>query len=87
MAAGLAQTVQEQTTELASKTERLQLAMLASKQGWFDVDILSSTVTVSDEYPRLLGYEPSALHFSLQEWQKIYILMIGRRWCAHFMKV
>ncbi|BCG63704.1 MAG: hypothetical protein methR_P1432 [Methyloprofundus sp.] len=70
LAAGLAQTVQEQTTELASKTERLQLAMLASKQGWFDVDILSSTVTVSDEYPRLLGYEPSALHFSLQEWQK-----------------
>ncbi|NOQ16017.1 MAG: EAL domain-containing protein [Methyloprofundus sp.] len=69
LAAGLAQTVQEQTTELASKTERLQLAMLASKQGWFDLDILSGTVIVSDEYPRLIGYDPSTFNSSLQEWQ------------------
>lgn len=48
--------------------ERLRLAMEATKQGWFDLNIQTGTVVVSPEYPKILGYEPEELDVSLQSW-------------------
>lgn len=69
LASGLAQKVEQQTAELVSNTERLQLAMLASRQGWFDLNLLTGEVKVSDDYSQLIGFEPSTFNTSLEEWQ------------------
>ncbi|MCX5766598.1 MAG: PAS domain S-box protein [Gemmatimonadetes bacterium] len=48
--------------------ERLQLAMAASRQGWFDLDIPSGTVVASDQYARLIGSDPARQDMTLQTW-------------------
>jgi PAS domain S-box-containing protein len=48
--------------------ERLRLAMEATKQGWFDLNIQTGEVVVSPEYPKILGYEPGELDVSLESW-------------------
>jgi len=48
--------------------ERLQLAMDASQQGWFDLDLQSGKASTSPEYARILGYEPDEAEFSQQSW-------------------
>jgi PAS domain S-box-containing protein len=48
--------------------ERLRLAMEATQQGWFDLNIQTGEVVVSPEYPKILGFEPGELDASLQSW-------------------
>ncbi len=48
--------------------ERLRLSLASSRQGWFDLDIPSGSVTVSPEYARMIGYDPGEFHTSLQGW-------------------
>jgi len=62
--------VKLQNAELFKNEERLNLAMMVANQGWFDLDIQTGEVIVSDEYPRLLGYSPAEFNSSLQEWQQ-----------------
>ena len=53
---------------LRESEERLRLAMAASNQGWFDLDLESGNITVSPEYVRMLGYEPEEFHTNLDHW-------------------
>ncbi|MFW5443513.1 MAG: EAL domain-containing protein [Methylococcaceae bacterium] len=69
LAKRLGNKVRLQTTELAINEERLQLALKVSKQGWFDLNLETGQVTVSDEYPQILGYSPDSFNSSKQEWQ------------------
>jgi PAS domain S-box-containing protein len=43
---------------LRANEEWLRLALSASKQGLFDVDLRTWKLTLSPEYLRMLGYEP-----------------------------
>jgi len=62
--------VKLQTAELRLNEERLKFALASAQQGWFDIDFKTGEVLVSDEYPRLLGYEPSEFQTSIEAWQK-----------------
>ena len=53
---------------LRESEERLRLAMNASNQGWFDLDLVSGSINVSPEYVRLLGYEPGEFTSDIQHW-------------------
>ncbi len=71
----LEQRVEERTEELQRveetirlNEERLRLALSSSQQGWFDLDIPTGAVTVSPEYPWMIGYDPAEFDSSLQTW-------------------
>jgi len=53
---------------LKNSEEKLRLAMQATKQGWFELDIKTGDILVSDEYKRILGYNPDDYKSSLQNW-------------------
>lgn len=53
---------------LRESEERLRLALSASNQGWFDVDLRSGEVHVSPEYVRLIGYDPDNFESSMDNW-------------------
>jgi PAS domain S-box-containing protein len=46
-------------TALKASEERLRLALAASRQGLYDLNVQSGRATVNDEYARMLGYEPA----------------------------
>ena len=54
--------------ELLANEERLRLAMLASRQGWFEINVQTGTGVSSPEYPRILGYDPSEFVTTVQNW-------------------
>lgn len=54
---------------LNRSAEQLRLALVAARQGWFDLNVVTGEVAVSEEYPKLLGYDPGQFHSSLREWQ------------------
>jgi len=47
---------------------RLSLAMQATNQGWFDMNVQTGEVHVSPEYTRILGYEPAEFSSSFDTW-------------------
>ena len=53
---------------LQLEKERLLLALAASQQSWFDLDIPTGAVQVSPEYPKMIGYYPAEFQASLQGW-------------------
>lgn len=55
---------------LQESEERLRLALAAGNQGWFDVNVQTGEISVSDEYVRMLGYDPATFHTSLNEWKQ-----------------
>lgn len=55
---------------LQESETRLKLALSAGHQGWFELDLKTGDVTVSEEYPKMLGYEPSTFKSSLAEWKQ-----------------
>jgi len=62
-------TLRKQTERsLRESEERLRLAMDASSQGWFDLDLSTGEIKVSPEYARLIGYEPDELKSNLDNW-------------------
>ena len=61
--------IKQQTKELSDNVERLTMAMKASKQGWFDLNIQTNEISVSDEYPLLLGYKPDEFQPNFQNWK------------------
>lgn len=48
--------------------ERLRLALAASNQGWFDLNLLTGEGTASGEYARILGREPVEFAVTAAGW-------------------
>ena len=62
-------TLQRQTeTALRESEERLTLALAVSGQGLYDLDIATGQAFFSDEYARMLGYQPSELQLTPAVW-------------------
>ncbi len=53
---------------LREKEERLRLALHAANQAWFDLDLPSGAVTVSPNYPQMIGYPAEGFESSLDNW-------------------
>jgi PAS domain S-box-containing protein len=53
---------------LQRSEQRLRLALDAARQSWFDANLRTGEVRVSEQYPRLLDYEPEAFDTSIQNW-------------------
>ncbi len=62
--------LQSREQKNTANDERLRLALRAAKQGWFDLDLTTGQVSVSPDYPKLLGYDPAEFKSSLQRWQE-----------------
>jgi PAS domain S-box-containing protein len=54
--------------ELRAHEERLRLAMEATRQGWFDLNIQTGEIKVSPELLRIIGTEPGGLEVDLDGW-------------------
>ncbi len=54
---------------LRDNAERLRLALETANQAWFDLDLGSGTVSVSEEYARIIGYDPHNFQSDLANWQ------------------
>lgn len=52
--------VEERTQALQESEERLRLALSATKQGFFDLNLQTGEAVVSSEYALMLGYEPTS---------------------------
>lgn len=63
-------TLVETEKALRKSEERIRLAFLAANQAWFDLDVTTGEVVVSEEYPRMLGFDETSFHTDLQEWQQ-----------------
>ncbi|TVO78710.1 PAS domain S-box protein [Sedimenticola selenatireducens] len=55
---------------LKESEERLKLALSASNQGIFDVDVKKGTTIVSQEYAQMLGYDPEIFRETRKNWIK-----------------
>ncbi len=54
--------------ELLANEERLRLAMLATRQGWFELNLLTGRGIASEEYVRIIGYEPENFSTTVETW-------------------
>jgi len=54
--------------ELGASEERVRLALAAADQGLFDLDVRTGEAIVSDEYARMLGYDPRGFHETNAAW-------------------
>ncbi len=63
-------TVDERTRTLNDSLKRLNLALGASHQAWFDIDVASGSLMVSDEYARMLGYDPASYEPTISAWEE-----------------
>ncbi|QIR35434.1 PAS domain S-box protein [Tolypothrix sp. PCC 7910] len=55
-------------TALRESEERLRLALTATNQGLFDLNVQTGDGVVSPEYARMLGYEPEEFHETNAQW-------------------
>ena len=53
---------------LRANEERLRLALVASRQGWFEVNIQTGEGRSSEEYIRMMGFDPATFVTSYQGW-------------------
>jgi PAS domain S-box-containing protein len=53
---------------LQTSEERLRLALTASNQGLYDLNIKTEEVVVNPEYALMLGYDPETFHLTKSEW-------------------
>lgn len=63
-------TLIETEKALRKSEERIRLAFMAANQAWFDLDVTTGEVVVSEEYPRMLGFDEADFHTDLHEWQQ-----------------
>jgi two-component system cell cycle sensor histidine kinase/response regulator CckA len=54
--------------QLRESEERLRLALTASEQGLYDLDVQSGEVVVTPEYARILGYAPDEFTETYARW-------------------
>lgn len=55
--------------ELRRNEERLRLSMVATAQGWFELNVQTGKGVSSPEYVRILGFDPASFQTSFEEWQ------------------
>lgn len=60
----------EATELLRRNEERLRLAMAASAQGWYEMNVQTGEGVSSPEYVRIIGYDPANFRTSLSEWME-----------------
>ena len=53
---------------LREKEERLRLALHAANQAWFDLDLSTGAISVSANYPGMLGYDGEDFQTDLNNW-------------------
>ncbi|WP_444843318.1 PAS domain S-box protein [Chroococcidiopsis cubana] len=53
---------------LQTSEERLRLALTASNQGLYDINMKTGEIVVNPEYASMLGYDPATLHTTRNEW-------------------
>jgi len=53
---------------LQESEERLRLALGAANQAWFDLDLRTGQVGVSEHYARMIGYDPASFSSTLDNW-------------------
>jgi PAS domain S-box-containing protein len=53
---------------LQTSEERLRLALTASKQGLYDININTEEIVVNPEYALMLGYDPATFHETKSRW-------------------
>lgn len=53
---------------LQTSEERLRLALTASNQGLYDLNIKTEEIVVNPEYPLMLGYDPATFHVTKSWW-------------------
>jgi diguanylate cyclase (GGDEF)-like protein/PAS domain S-box-containing protein len=63
--------VRTQTSELFQKEKRLNYALKSAQQSWFDQNLMTNELAISDEIPKLLKYNVSQFKMDLQTWKKI----------------
>ena len=54
--------------KLEASDERLRMALMASQQGLYDLNVVTGEAVVSPEYALMLGYEPSELEETNEKW-------------------
>jgi PAS domain S-box-containing protein len=58
----------QMTEDLMLEEERLRMAMLASHQGWYDLDLVTGKVIISPEYRAMIGYEHDEFEPTVDSW-------------------
>lgn len=58
------------TRELQISEERLRLSMSATRQGFYDLDIKTGRMVVSEVYAAMLGYDPASFEETNAAWLK-----------------
>ncbi|MEG4816945.1 PAS domain S-box protein [Microcoleus sp. K5-D4] len=53
---------------LQNSEERLRLALTATNQGLYDLDLQTEERIVNPEYALMLGYDPATFHETISEW-------------------
>ncbi|NJL40732.1 MAG: PAS domain S-box protein, partial [Leptolyngbyaceae cyanobacterium SM1_4_3] len=53
---------------LQTSEERLRLALTASNQGLYDLNIKTGEIVVNPEYALMLGYDPATFHVTKSKW-------------------
>jgi len=61
---------QEAEAALRVSEERLRLALTASRQGLFDLNVQTGEAVVSPEYALMLGYDPDTFHDTNAGWME-----------------
>ncbi|MGC1244842.1 MAG: AAA family ATPase, partial [Spirulinaceae cyanobacterium] len=61
--------VTERTAALKERETRLRLALSATNQGFFDVDLRTDEAIVSPEYALMLGYDPAMFQENIASWR------------------
>lgn len=67
-ASELAQQVQQQSISLSKNQQRLDRALSTAKQAWFEMNLQTGLINVSDKYRNLLGVDKN-IDFTLEFWQ------------------
>ncbi len=53
---------------LLDSDKRLNMALRIARQGWFEANLQTGNVSVSPEYPRMLGFDPDEFISTLNNW-------------------
>lgn len=56
--------------ELDDNLKRMSLALGVAKQGWVEFEPQTGGISVSNEYARMIGFEPTEFKTNFQEWQE-----------------
>jgi len=66
----MAKTFHEMKASMDDDLKRLNFALNAGEQGWFDYNPVTGNIIVSREYSRKLGYKDELFEINIEQWQK-----------------